>query len=262
MAKMRGIKPDIWTDEKFVSVSPLARLLFIGMWNHACDNGHVDSSEMQLKMRVLPMDNCDIGELVSELVGVGLVVRQPRCLKVPNIPVHQKIDRRYLLLCDHCAPDVTSVFTDSDRADRSGKPVTTSSGARRAPRVDPLGARDEVKGSEVKGSEGEGEEKEVKDTSTPSADTDAEFDQFWSLYPRKDGKKKARERFIAARKRAELETILEGVRRYCRALPADKSKIKMAEGWLSGDRWEDPEPVRLQAVPDRPAIRDAEAWGF
>lgn len=86
-------------------------------------------------------------------------------------------------------------------------------------------------------------EEEIKDMSTRGVDVSAEFDQFWELYPRKDGKKRARDRFVAARKRASLEAILDGVRRYCTALPTDRSKIKMAEGWLSGDRWDDPAPV-------------------
>ena len=39
MARIRTVKPDIWTDEKFVELSPLARLLFIGLWNFADDEG-------------------------------------------------------------------------------------------------------------------------------------------------------------------------------------------------------------------------------
>ena len=33
MPKIRAIHPEFWTDEKVVEGSPLARLLFIGMWN-------------------------------------------------------------------------------------------------------------------------------------------------------------------------------------------------------------------------------------
>src|SRR5690625_5953212 len=75
MAKMRGIKPETFTDDKILQISPLARWLFIGMWTQACDNGHVEDNPVQLKVRLLPMDNCDVKELVDELVNIGLVKR-------------------------------------------------------------------------------------------------------------------------------------------------------------------------------------------
>ena len=32
MARIRSIHPGIWTDEAFVELSALARLLYIGLW--------------------------------------------------------------------------------------------------------------------------------------------------------------------------------------------------------------------------------------
>jgi hypothetical protein len=104
LGKMRGIKPDIWTDESFVEVTPLARLLFIGLWGFACDNGHIENKPRQIKMRVLPADECDVADLVAELVGVGLVVNDGDYLVVPNFSKHQKIDKRYFRACPHCPP--------------------------------------------------------------------------------------------------------------------------------------------------------------
>ena len=76
MAKIRGIKPETWTDEDLVSVSAYARLLFIGLWNFACDNGHLDDKPRQIKMRILPADPCDVDELLGELTDLGLVERR------------------------------------------------------------------------------------------------------------------------------------------------------------------------------------------
>ena len=118
---MRGIKPEIWTDEKFASVSPMARLLFIGMWNHACDNGHVEDSPLQLKMRIFPADDVQVADLLAELVDHGLVERVGRALKVPNLPKHQNINLYFLTLCAHCASDKASHYTEADRKQRGGK---------------------------------------------------------------------------------------------------------------------------------------------
>lgn len=119
MAKMRGIKPETWTDEKFVSVSPLARLLFIAMWTEACDNGHVEDSPVQLKIRLLPMDSCDVAGLIGELVTHGLLERGAGYVKVVNLPAHQRIDKRFLSLCEHCVHDENTTYTEADRPTRS-----------------------------------------------------------------------------------------------------------------------------------------------
>ena len=116
---MRGIKPDTWTDESFVECSPLARLLFIGMWNYACDNGHLDDRPRQIKMRVLPADDCDADELLKELEHSGLIDRRDGYVKVTGLTRHQKIDRRFLTLCSHCAHDEECRYRDKDRKDRT-----------------------------------------------------------------------------------------------------------------------------------------------
>lgn len=102
MPKIRGIKPETWTDDKFVELSPLARLLFLGMWNYACDNGHIDNKPRQLKIRILPADDANVPSLLDEMVDLGMVEKMDGYLFIPNLPKHQKIDRRYLLTCDHC----------------------------------------------------------------------------------------------------------------------------------------------------------------
>lgn len=102
---MRGFKPEIWTDEKFVELSPLARLLFMGMWNWACDSGHVDNKPKQLKMRILPTDDVDVSELMAEIGDQGLTRDQGDHLLIPNLPRHQRLDKRYLTTCDHCESD-------------------------------------------------------------------------------------------------------------------------------------------------------------
>ncbi len=73
MSRIRSIHPGLWTDEAFVSLSPLARLLFVGMWNECDDKGIVPWSPLKLKMRILPADNIDAGELLAEIEGAALV---------------------------------------------------------------------------------------------------------------------------------------------------------------------------------------------
>lgn len=154
MAKMRGIKPETFTDDKFLQLTPLARLLFIGMWTEACDNGHVEDNAVQLKVRLLPMDSCDVGDLISEMVNTGQVQRCDGYLKVVKLTEHQRIDRRYLQFCEWCEHDEHTTFTPENKLPRTADPSGTrrvhdghSSGARRV-HVDEGEKKVKVRGDE------------------------------------------------------------------------------------------------------------------
>ena len=75
MARIRTIKPEIWTDEKFMAVSHGARLLFIGMFNFADDNGDLLYSITELQGRIFPGDEEPAVEYwLTELINIGLVI--------------------------------------------------------------------------------------------------------------------------------------------------------------------------------------------
>lgn len=99
MAKIRGIKPEIWTDDAFVELTPYARLLWIGLWNFACDNGHLQDKSKQIKIRVLPTDDVNCAELLREIETQGLIHRADGWITIPNLPHHQKPHRRWWKTC-------------------------------------------------------------------------------------------------------------------------------------------------------------------
>lgn len=68
MARIRSLHPSQWTDEKFVSCSPLARLLTLGLRNEADDQGIFEWKPLVLRMRLFPADAVDIEALLQELV--------------------------------------------------------------------------------------------------------------------------------------------------------------------------------------------------
>ncbi len=75
MARIRSTHPEQWTDDQFVSCSPLARLLSLGIRNEADDNGVFEWNPVKLKMRILPADNCDVAALLDELVFTNQIHR-------------------------------------------------------------------------------------------------------------------------------------------------------------------------------------------
>jgi translation initiation factor IF-1 len=98
--KIRGIKPEFWTDEDIVELSLPARLLFIGLWNLACDNGHIPDKPKQIKMRILPADDVDVDILLNELAGNGRIERADKTVTVLNFARHQKPHRRWWTTCE------------------------------------------------------------------------------------------------------------------------------------------------------------------
>lgn len=177
MARIRSIKPEVWTDPEVVSCSPLARLLWIGSWNHADDYGVLKDDPARLKLQVLPADDCDPRVLVDELVNRGLLLRRvtpdgTRVLVIRTFCVHQKIDTRAAGRWGH--PDT---FTAESR------PIPPDPARSQPIPTDPAGSPPVANDPDhTTGQEGEGKENEyvtsepeppalklVPDTVTPSA---------------------------------------------------------------------------------------------
>lgn len=55
MARIRSTHPGQWTDEGFISCSPLARLLCLGIRNGADDQGIFEWKPATLNLRLLPV---------------------------------------------------------------------------------------------------------------------------------------------------------------------------------------------------------------
>lgn len=99
MARIRTVKPEIWTDTKFVSLTYAARLLFIGLLNFVDDAGLHEDEPLRLQMLIFPspLDKVRVESLLSELNDAGLIHRYRvdgrALLAVRNFARHQKINR-------------------------------------------------------------------------------------------------------------------------------------------------------------------------
>lgn len=73
MARIRSVHPGLYTDESFATLTMAARVLIIGIWNHADDGGGFEWKPLTLKMRIFPADNIDVSELLAELEANDIV---------------------------------------------------------------------------------------------------------------------------------------------------------------------------------------------
>ncbi len=97
MARIRTIKPEFWSSEQVTSCSRDARLLFIGTWNHADDEGNLARSASQLKAKVFPADEIECEPLLQELLAHGLLIEYSVSdkvyLHIDGFKKHQLINR-------------------------------------------------------------------------------------------------------------------------------------------------------------------------
>lgn len=86
------------------------------------------------------------------------------------------------------------------------------------------------------------------ETETSKERAIAGFAEFWDVYPRRDDKRRAEMAFAKAVRRADVEVILGGARRYASDPNREAEFTKQPATWLNADAWENgPLPARGQA---------------
>jgi len=98
MARIRTIKPEFFTSEDIVGLTPIARLFYVSLWCEADREGRLSWRPGTLKMRYLPGDDCDVDTVATELIDAGLIVLYEHDGKtyaeIPTFKKHQVINNR------------------------------------------------------------------------------------------------------------------------------------------------------------------------
>lgn len=91
----RIVKEGFFRSYELSRLSPLARILFEGLWCLADKNGRLWDRPQQIKAEVLPYDDADIDKLLSDLRGSGFILRYEvsgrGCIQVINFEKHQPL---------------------------------------------------------------------------------------------------------------------------------------------------------------------------
>lgn len=209
MARIRTIKPEFFTSEDIVSLSPLARLLYVALWCEADREGRFAWKPRTFKMRYFPADECDIDALCAEIIAAKLVKLYGDGLAyIPKFGAHQHVNPR----------ESASTLPDPDAK-------TT-----RAARVSDAPVTHREEGKERKG-------KEVASRRDPIG----ELWEAWPASERKQDKAKCEEKLKAILKAEPglLDAILADIA--IKKL-TDKWRGGFIEAplvYLNGRRWED-----------------------
>lgn len=209
MARIRTIKPEFFTSEDIVSLTPMARLLYIATWCEADKEGRLVWKPKTFKLRYFPGDNCDIEALCKELVDAGMVkLYGDGHAFIPQFGKHQHINPRESasILPE---PAESRVGTRSDASARVNSEID--------PQV----------GREGKGKEG--------DTRDASRDDLPGFSNFWKTWPSTD-RKQAKGKCLDAWKKASAE-------RDAAVILAHVESLKNSQGWLKNNGEYIPAPL-------------------
>lgn len=207
MARIRTIKPEFWESPDTAKASPLARLLYIAMWNWADDYGVGKWTEREMLGFAFPNDHdvtaADFPSLVKEVADAFstefYINRGRRYYRIPAWDEHQRTERR--AKCKHPLPDDPD--SAPDRAICSAAESVGSSAAIVGSSVAGKGTGEQGKGNRGTVSSASGTR--LTDDWTPSpelltwaraerSDLDAEkqadaFRDYWMAQPGQRGRK-------------------------------------------------------------------------
>jgi hypothetical protein len=227
-----------------------ARVLLMGIWTEADDQGIFDWKPVTLKMRLMPVDNVDVAALLAELEGASMLKRFEQdgkqlgairnfCKfqrpKTPKYRAIKSVDIRNF---------VASTYPTSETPDAEQE--TFPQNGEMPPQMEEEGGRMEERGEEEKHA-----------PAPPAARS--RFDEFWKEYPKRDGdnpRKPAEKKFNALVKTGvDPEIMIAGARQAAadarkRSIYATKF-VPQAIKWLNDQRFLD---VATQAFNEPAAV--------
>jgi hypothetical protein len=146
MSRIRTIKPEFFIDDELAELSPLHRLLFIGLWTLADREGRLEDRPKRIRAQVLPFDDGDTDKMLQDLHDGGFVQRYEadgkRYLVVTGFVKHQRITGSE-------AESRSQLPPPPESRNNSGNTVET-------PWNNSGNTQDDRKGKEGKGKEGKG----------------------------------------------------------------------------------------------------------
>ena len=240
MPRIRVIKPEYFKDEDIGSLTPLTRLLYIGLWCYADKAGRLEYRPNYLRVELLPYDrDADIVKELDTLCTPKGRTGIPFILKyevdgIPYLQIIQWNKHQYL----HKTNEVETALPEPPES--AIKSITN--GRTTIELRLKNGMTTAYEGKEREGKEGKGKRREEGVSSIFN------FDVIWEGYPLKLGRKAALRHFNATvLTEQDYELIKKALYNYCHSEQVKNPKfIKHGSTWFN--EWHDwiaqvPKPI-------------------
>ena len=183
----RILKKEFWCDEKIIELTPVERLLFLGMTNFSDDTGIQIYSAKGLKAKIFPADSISVGVIengLSKMSKLGLIEfgNDNTLIRITNWDLHQKINRPY-----------PSKYTFIDEGNSDSR------------NIHGIVCDDSLAKNK----------KNNKNKNKNNNKENTDFLVWYEFYPRKIGKPKALLKFESIIGVHSLEDIIEGTKKWC-----------------------------------------------
>ena len=241
--RIRSTKPEFWSSERIARLTWDARLVLKGLESYVDDNGVGRDDIALIVSDVFPRDHfaspretvARVSEAISQLHSHGFVHRYQAdgtdLLYLSWWDTIQRIDRpgkgRFR------RPDGTMDYKESIIRDTLASPR------------DSLATGTGEQGN--RGTDIYAPAEPARERPTPPPDR---FEEFWSHYPKKRDKGHAVKAWKSALKKADAQTIIDGLLAQLPVLRRTDAKyIPYGATWLNGQRWEDDLSESAEADP-------------
>lgn len=282
--RARNLKPGFFKNEQLISLSPLHRILFEGLWCMADWKGRLEDRPGKLKIEILPGDQCDVNQMLDDLAAADhLIIRyqtgDQRLIQITNFEKHQHISDKEKQV--KCLPPPQGV-QDEVKDDVGTKPESY----RNRTSIKPESSQNDV-GSPCSTallpycSTALPHTALLKKTQTSSDSPKKpakvcvytpEFLEFWKIYPRKQEKGSAWRAWNARLKEgAQPDQLILAARHYALSVAGKDQAVMKLPATLLGpgkgpggadpiwQEWQEPEKTSSNSSP--PLFnRKAQAW--
>lgn len=248
--RSRNIKPGFYKNEDLAECSLGARLIFPGLWMMADRSGRLEYRPKRIKAELLPFDDIPVVPLIEELATWGLVkiyeVGGQKLLWIPGFCKHQHchVNEKLSELPAH--PDDASTEPVPDQ--HQSTPVQVSEQHQSDP-SESLLLNPEISSlrSDARAHAwGKAETYLTRRKRKLTGKRLATFERFWEAFGYSKGKAEAADAWLDIPELTDalVARIVAAAEREAQRRPAmlEAGKTpKMAQGWISGRRWEDAE---------------------
>jgi hypothetical protein len=237
MTRIRTIKPEFWHDEKLAPMSPIDRLVFLGLISMADDYGRVHANIKVIDAFVFPETADTVRESVANLSRIGRIeigssASGMRVLQIINWERHQKVDKpqpqkalpqicqKTIENLDHI--EVLERFSNDSRIAREKVAPLTS---------DLRPTTSDQRPNTLS----------VSETESGRHKYSEEFETFWEIYPkqRRTKKQEAYRKWKQAVKRVDAGLLIQRAADYADSEQGRSEYAVMPSVWLNGGMWED-----------------------
>lgn len=239
MARIRQIKPEFFLDDVLAQCSRDVRYLFIGLWPLADRAGRLENRPAKIKAQIYPYDS-DVS--VQKVVSWLNKLAESSFIIQYRANSHNYIQIRTFTKHQHChmkEPESTIPPPPEE-------PYLSGASTVQEPETGASTVQEPSKPGGFLSIDNGVMDNGVLVPGSPGVGLASSFDEFWSLYPRREGKQKAWEEFQKIHPSGDLMIRWWGWLEQAKQSEQwmDKSKIPFPSTWLHQRRWEgDPPPL-------------------